>query len=112
MTSDGLFDEGAALERTQMAWVRTGLGLLATSAIAVRLMLDQATWLAAGVALLGGVSAAALLLVGQRRYRDVHNALWTSTATAPGARVATTAVRAATVAVLALSTLLAASMVL
>lgn len=112
MTSGRLFDEGAALERTQMAWVRTGLGVLATSAIAVRLMLDEPTWLAAGVALVGGVSAAGLLLAGQRRYRDVHDALWASTGTQPGAGVATAAVRGATAAVLVLSAMLAASMLL
>lgn len=107
MTSDRLFDEGAALERTQMAWVRTGLGLLATTAIAVRLMLDEPTWLAAGVAVVGSVSAVALLLVGQRRYRAVHDELWASTsAAATGARPATAAVRAATAAVLVLSALL------
>jgi uncharacterized membrane protein YidH (DUF202 family) len=110
VTSDRLFDEGAALERTQMAWVRTGLGLLATSALAVRLMLDEPTWLATGVAVVGGSGAVALLLVGQRRYRSVHADLWTSTGAVPGARTATAAVRAATVAVLVLSTLLAASM--
>ena len=112
MTSDRLYDEGAALERTQMAWVRTGLGVLATSAIAVRLMLDEPTWLAGGVALVGGLTGAGLLLAGQRRYRDVHDALWASTATQPGAGVATTAVRTATAAVLVLSTLLAASVLL
>jgi len=112
MTSDRLFDEGAALERTQMAWVRTGLGVLATSAIAVRLMLDEPTWLAAGVALVGGVSAAALLLAGQRRYRVVHGALWASTGTEPGAAAATAAVGGATAAVIVLSLLLGASVLL
>ena len=112
MTSEHLFDDGAALERTQMAWARTSLGLLATSAIAVRLMLDEPTWLAVGVALVGSVSAAVLLLVGQWRYRTVHEALWTSTGGAPSARVATPAVRGATVAVLALSAPLVASVVL
>ena len=111
MTCDRVFDEGTALERTQMAWVRTGLALLATSAISVRLMLDEPTWLTAGVALVGGTSAAVLLLVGQWRYRAVHRALWTSTGAGSGARVATAAVRGATVAVLALSVLLAASAV-
>ena len=112
MTSDRLFDEGAALERTQMAWVRTGLGVLATSAIAVRLMLDEPTWLAAGVALLGGVSGAALLLAGQRRYRLVHDALWASNGTEAGAGLATAAVRGATAAVIALSILLGISALL
>ena len=111
MTSDRLFDEGAALERTQMAWVRTGLGLLATSAIAVRLMLDEPTWLVAGVAVVGAVSAATLLRVGQQRYRDVHDALWASSGPVAGAPVPTAAVRAATVAVLVLSAILVASMV-
>jgi len=109
MTSDRLFDEGAALERTQMAWVRTALGVMATSAIAVRLMLDEPTWLAAGVALVGGCSAAALLLAGQRRYRVVHDALSASNGTEPGARVATSAVRGATAAVILLSILLGVS---
>ncbi len=112
MSSDRLFDEGAALERTQMAWVRTGLGVMATSAIAVRLMLDEPTWLAAGVALVGGCSATALLLAGQRRYRVVHDALWTSNDTEPGAGVATAAVRGATAAVVVLSILLGVSVLL
>jgi len=112
MTPDRLFDEGAALERTQMAWVRTGLGVLATSAIAVRLMLDEPTWLAVGVALVGGSSAAALLLAGHRRYRVVHDALWASDGAGPGAGVATAAVRGATAAVIVLSILLGVSALL
>ena len=112
MTSDRLFDDGAALERTQMAWVRTGLGVLATSAIAVRLMLDEPTWLAAGVALVGGFSATTLLLAGQRRYRVIHDALWASSGTEPGAGVATAAVPGATAAVIVLSILLGASALL
>lgn len=113
MTADRLFEEGAALERTQMAWVRTALGVLATSAIAVRLMLDESTWLAAGVAAVGGPSAVALLLIAQRRYRAVHQELWTSvSAETTGARSAGGAVRGATGAVLVLSALLVVSVVL
>lgn len=106
MSGQGLFDEGAALERTHMAWVRTALGLLATSAIAVRLMLDDPTWLTAGVAAVGGLGAAGLLLVSEGRHRAVENDLWSATALRP----ATAAVRAATWAVLVLSSLLVISM--
>jgi uncharacterized membrane protein YidH (DUF202 family) len=110
VTSGRLFDEGAALERTQMAWVRTGLGLLATSAIAVRLMLDASMWLAAAVAMAGGFSAVALLSVAQRRYRVAQQHLWAAdSASTIGVRSATAAVRGATCAVLVLSGLLAVS---
>ncbi|MEX2290238.1 MAG: DUF202 domain-containing protein [Mycobacteriales bacterium] len=113
MTTDRLFDEGAALERTQMAWARTGLGLLATSAIAARLTLDESTWMAAVVAAVGGLGAIALLLVGQSRYRAVHEELWTSASAATiGARPATAGVRAATSAAIVLSTVLVVSIAL
>lgn len=41
MSQDLLFDPGAPLERTQMAWTRTALAALATSAIGVRLLLSR-----------------------------------------------------------------------
>lgn len=113
MTPDRLFDEGTALERTHMAWTRTGLALLATTAVSVRLMLGEPTWLVAAVAISGSTGAVAFLLVATRRYTSVHRLLWASSDASP-ARVGVTAVvaRAAAGAVVTASLLLAASVVL
>lgn len=113
MTSDRLFDEGAALERTQMAWTRTGLALLATTALSARLLLDEPGWLVAVLALTGSVGAVGLLLVADRGYARVHSLLWACGDARP-ARVGVTApiARTAAAAVAAVSLLLAVSVAL
>ena len=58
-------DEGVALERTALAWNRTGLSFAATAAISARFV-DRGLYLAAPLLLLAAVSWAH----GGRRYRS------------------------------------------
>ena len=112
MSAERVFDEGTALERTQLAWTRSGLALLATTAVSVRLLVGEPLWLVVAVAAVGAPCAVAVLLLGQRRYRTAHEQLW---ATGPPATARVAVARgpllAVTAAVLALSVLLALSAV-
>ena len=96
-----------------MAWTRTGLALLATTALSVRLMLGEPTWLVAAVAITGSTGAVVFMLVANRRYTKVHRLLWASSEAWP-ARVGVTAMAARTAAgaVVTASLLLAASVVM
>lgn len=106
--TDRLYDPGAALERTSMAWSRTGLGVLATAALGARLELDDAPWLALALMLVGTGGAVALHVVSRRRYARLHRALWEAGPDAsPGAQLALPGARLACALVVLLSVLAA-----
>ena len=106
MTQDELFDAGAPLERTQMAWTRTGLAMLATSAVSVRLLLSGPPWLVAAVVALGVPTGTALLLLGQRRYARIHRQQW-SVDSSPAVELSLAAGRSVAAVVALFSALLA-----
>ncbi len=72
MTSDPdhLLDVGAVAERTALAWQRTGVGIMASGALAVRWCVVENFPVWPGV-LLAVVGAAASLIVVPRRYRRI-----------------------------------------
>jgi uncharacterized membrane protein YidH (DUF202 family) len=109
VSQDRLFDAGAPLERTQMAWTRTGLAMLATSAVAVRLLLSEPLWLVVAVAFVGVAAGSGLLLRGQSRYRLVHDDLWVTSEGKPAVELPAAVGLGVTAAVVVLSGLLALS---
>lgn len=102
-----LLDAGAAVERTAMAWSRTALAVLATSALASRLVAGDGRVLPLVLIVLGVLGSGVLHLFAQRRYRRLQSRL----AGAPGTGVpeALWAGRLVAVAVLVLSALAATS---
>lgn len=72
----GVFDPGLQPERTGLAWRRTGLALAVGSLVALRVVPgpgDGGWTLLPGLAGLG--LALAVLVLGERRYRQVHRSL-------------------------------------
>ena len=68
--ADTLFDVGAQAERTALEWHRTGVGLVASGALAVRWSVIQNFPVWPGVAL-AVVGAVASMVLVRRRYRRV-----------------------------------------
>ena len=67
---DRLLDVGAVAERTALAWQRTGVGIMASGALAVRWCVIENFPVWPGV-LLAVIGAGASLIVVPRRYRRV-----------------------------------------
>ncbi|GEA81957.1 MULTISPECIES: DUF202 domain-containing protein [Cellulomonas] len=94
-------EQGLALERTRLAWRRTGLGLAAGSVAAGRLLQELVGPVAWVVTVLGLVAAALVVRVALRRYTG---GAWR---TAGGGLVAAVAVGSAVVGAVALLVVLA-----
>lgn len=71
----GVFDPGLQLERTALAWRRTGLAMGVGALAALRIfpaLYGPAAFIPAGIAV---ALAAAVLIAAQLRYRREHSAL-------------------------------------
>ncbi len=76
MTSpDAVFDPGAQIERTLLAWQRTALALVIGSAVAIRVLAVVIGPPALVIGVAGLVLAAVAYGTAWRRYRLVHRAL-------------------------------------
>lgn len=69
---DQVFDRGLQQERTALAWDRTGLSLLVSSLLYVRIVGSPFIRLAHVPAWLGATVGASLLFLGARRYTHLH----------------------------------------
>ncbi|HLR94634.1 MAG TPA: DUF202 domain-containing protein [Jiangellaceae bacterium] len=70
-----LQDEGAAPERTTLAWTRTALALIVAALLAARLLGAEIGWFALGVAGALAPLAVAILIGARHRYRRATVAL-------------------------------------
>lgn len=79
-----LFDLGLQLERTELAWRRTALGLVVLGAVAARLLLDVSLLAAALAATAGALGSLGLWVASRRSYRRRRAALLSSSPRLPG----------------------------
>src|SRR5690606_15397845 len=70
-----LFDPGAPIERTSLAWTRTALALLVGVAIVARITVAQLGLIAVVVAVVVAPIAALALVLGRRRYEAANKVL-------------------------------------
>ncbi len=82
--STKVWDPGLQPERTGLAWVRLGLGMMAISFAVLRVAWGQLGWWSVPAALAALLSGVLLLLVGHRRYNGWLASLSTSDALASG----------------------------
>lgn len=73
------------VERTALAWVRTGLSLVGVDAVVARLATLERSWAALGTATVGLVCAVALVLPNAMRLRRVRAASGEAVLAAAGA---------------------------
>jgi putative membrane protein len=73
--SDQLYDYGAQVERTSLAWTRTGLAMLVGTLIMARMTADRLGASAIGTTAVAFAAALAALIFARRRYRKAHRAL-------------------------------------
>jgi putative membrane protein len=68
-------DPGLQVERTALAWRRTGIAVLVGSLIGLRVLAPQLGWGSVVCGVAGSALAAILLWASARRHRRVHAAL-------------------------------------
>jgi uncharacterized membrane protein YidH (DUF202 family) len=70
-----VYDQGLQQERTALAWDRTGLAMLGTAFVYARAVGPPYARLSQLPAAVGLVVGAGMLVLGARRYRDLHATL-------------------------------------
>lgn len=82
-----LYDDGAQVERTSLAWTRTGLAMLVGTLLAARMTAHRLGAVAIIVAAVACAATIASLMLARRRYRRAHHTLQSGHGELPDGRL-------------------------